>query len=95
MRVLHCATLGLGLGLAVMAALPAHAGSQSSNSSSNCSNGRCTRVDTYVEEDKRGSWGWTRYESWRERPRAERDWERGWRSKSRPDRREYDSDDDD
>jgi hypothetical protein len=91
MRRLHCVTLGVALGLAVMVALPAVAGSQSSNSSSNCSNGRCTRVDTYREEDKRGSWNWTRYDSWYERPRTERD----WRSKSRRDRREYDKHDDD
>ena len=90
MRLLHCATLGLGLSLTIMVS-SAYAGSQSSNSSSNCSNGRCTRVDTYSEQDKRGSWGWTRHESWYERPRAERD----GRSKNRPGRREYDNDDDD
>ena len=58
MRYLRSAVLGLGL--AVAATLPALAGSQSSNSSSNCSNGRCSRVDIYVEQDKWGSRGWTR-----------------------------------
>jgi hypothetical protein len=44
------------------------AGSQSSNSSSNCSNGRCSRVDTLVIQDGRGYVrGWQRVESWRER----------------------------
>ena len=72
MRYLRSAALGLGL--AIAAALPAAAGSQSSNSSSNCSNGRCTRIDTYVVQDKRGSHGWTRYESWDERPHFRPDW---------------------
>jgi hypothetical protein len=44
------------------------AGSQSSNSSSNCSNGRCSRVDTLVIEDGRGrTRGWQRVERWNER----------------------------
>jgi hypothetical protein len=44
------------------------AGSQSSNSSSNCSNGRCSRVDTLVIEDRRGRIrGWQRVETWEER----------------------------
>lgn len=76
MRPLLAAALGLGLALA---ALPAIAGSQSSNSSSNCSDGRCTRVDSYVVQDKRGSHGWTRYEYWDEKPRARS----AWRSKKR------------
>ena len=47
---------------------PAMAGSQSSNSSSNCSNGRCSRVDTLVIEDGRGrARGWQRVETWEER----------------------------
>jgi hypothetical protein len=58
-------------GLAAAASLavsPAMAGSQSSNSSSNCSNGRCTRVDTLVTEDDRGRIrGWQRVERWEER----------------------------
>jgi hypothetical protein len=69
------------------AAAPAVAGSQSSNSSSNCSDGRCTRVDSYVVQDKRGSHGWTRYEYWDEKPRARSP----WRSKQRLER----ADDDD
>ena len=58
-------------GLASAASLaisPVMAGSQSSNSSSNCSNGRCSRVDTLVVEDGRGrSRGWQRIEAWEER----------------------------
>lgn len=93
MRQLRKAALELGLGVSLMilASFPADAGSQSSNSSSNCSSGRCTRVDTHIEEDKRGTWGWTRYESWDERPRPQRN----ERAKQRPGRREYDNDDDD
>ena len=59
--------LGLA-GAAVLAVTPAMAGSQSSNSSSNCSNGRCSRVDTLVIEDGRGrTRGWQRVERWDER----------------------------
>jgi hypothetical protein len=44
------------------------AGPQSSNSSSNCSNGRCSRVDTLVIEDARGSVrSWKRLERWEKR----------------------------
>ena len=49
-----------------LAPLPALAGSQSSNSSSDCSNGHCTRVDSYVVEDRHGRRGWSRVEQWRE-----------------------------
>jgi hypothetical protein len=49
-------------------ALPAAAGSQSSNSSSNCSNGHCTRVETYTEQQGRHRHGWTRFEEWYETP---------------------------
>jgi hypothetical protein len=53
---------------ASLAVSPATAGSQSSNSSSNCSNGRCSRVDTLVIEDGRGHVrGWRRVETWNER----------------------------
>jgi hypothetical protein len=53
---------------ASLAVSPVMAGSQSSNSSSNCSNGRCSRVDTLVIEDGRGrSRGWQRVERWDER----------------------------
>ena len=58
-------------GLASAASLaisPVMAGSQSSNSSSNCSNGRCSRIDTLVVEDSRGRIrGWQRVETWNER----------------------------
>lgn len=71
------------LGLAAAASLavsPVMAGSQSSNSSSNCSNGRCSRVDTLVIEDGRGRRrGWQRVERWDEQ-RAERWEERRGRS---------------
>jgi hypothetical protein len=77
------------LAAAILLAPPrAEAGSQSSDSSSNCSNGRCTRVDRYTVEDRHGRRGWVREERWREngrRPPAVRGWEwheprsRGWR----------------
>ncbi len=57
----------LGLALLLAAPLPAAAGSQSSNSSSNCSNGRCSRVGTYAEEGRGYRWGERREERWRER----------------------------
>jgi hypothetical protein len=88
--------------LAAMVAspLPALGESQSSNSSSNCSNGRCSRVDSLVIEDRWGQRGWVREERWRERGerrRPERDWRGGhgapyyWA----PPRRGRDRDDDD
>lgn len=49
-----------------LAPLPALAGSESSNSSSNCSNGRCTRVESLMIEDRHGRRGWVREERWRE-----------------------------
>jgi hypothetical protein len=70
--VLPCLVVTAGL-----AASPAIAESQSSNSSSNCSNGRCTRVETRVIEDDRGGIrGWRRFEAWDERPRRHRRSER-------------------
>jgi hypothetical protein len=54
---------------------PAAAGSQSSNSSSNCSNGRCTHVETYSTDDGRRVRSYSRRESWdegRERRRHRR-----------------------
>ncbi|MBB5688146.1 hypothetical protein GXW77_06000 [Roseomonas alkaliterrae] len=72
----------------ILAPPPAVAGSQSSDSSSNCSNGRCTRVDRYTVEDRHGRRGWVREQRWREdgwRPPSLRGWEwheprsRGWR----------------
>lgn len=70
--------LGLVAGLAVaLAPVPGVAESQSSDSSSNCSNGRCTRVDRMVIEDRHGRRGWVREQSWRERDgRPARGW--GW-----------------
>jgi hypothetical protein len=58
-----------GLAAAVsLTVSPVMAGSQSSNSSSNCSNGRCSRVDTLVIEDGRGRIrSWKRVERWKER----------------------------
>lgn len=54
---------------ASLAVAPAMAESQSSNSSSNCSNGRCSRIDTLVIEDDRGRirHGRQRIEVWEER----------------------------
>jgi len=68
----------------------AHADSQSSNSSSNCSNGVCTRVDSYVIQDEYDTRGWTRYEVWEEQPRRHR-----WRAYPPPWRDDEDDDDDD
>jgi len=66
-RALSVVIFGL-VSVASLAVSPVMAGSQSSNSSSNCSNGRCSRVDTLVIEDGRGrSRGWQRIEAWEER----------------------------
>ena len=71
-RFLFC---GLAAAASLFAVSPVMAASQSSNSSSNCSNGRCTRVDTLRIEDDRGrARGWKRVERWDERRgRARRD----------------------
>lgn len=61
-----------------LAPLPVLAGSESSNSSSDCSNGRCTRVDSLVIEDRHGRRGWVREERWREGGA------RRWREEVRP-----------
>jgi hypothetical protein len=55
-----------------LAPLSAAADSQSSNSSSNCSNGRCTRVDSFIVEDRDGRHGWVRTEHWRQGPPSTR-----------------------
>lgn len=84
--------------LGVPPALPAAAESQSSDQGSNCSNGRCTRVDTRRYEDDRGrSWGWQRVERWDERRRAERPrhWDPQYGYAPAPRRRGRDRDDDD
>jgi hypothetical protein len=60
----------------LLAAPPALAESQSSNSSSNCSDGRCTRVESFVAEDRYGRRGWVREERWRER--NSRPYRHGW-----------------
>lgn len=53
---------------ACLAAEPVMAGSQSSNSSSNCSNGRCSRVDSLTIDDGRGRIrSWRHVESWEQR----------------------------
>ena len=87
-----------------LAPLPVLAGSQSSNSSSNCSNGHCSRVDSYVVEDRDGRRGWTRLQQWQEG--APRHWRHeprdGWRQDGRryipwgyaPRGRDRDDDDD-
>jgi hypothetical protein len=79
-----------------LAPLPALAGSQSSNSSSDCDGPRCRRVDSYVVEDRLGRRGWVREQHWFEgvprgadRDRRERP-PRPWR-----DQLEDDDDDDD
>ncbi|GGG26119.1 hypothetical protein GCM10010964_12570 [Caldovatus sediminis] len=65
------AALG-GLALASLAGSTAMAGSQSSDSSSNCSAGRRTRVDTLVIEDDHGDMrGRRRTEAWNGRDRGD------------------------
>jgi hypothetical protein len=67
MRTLRVALFSLAFA-GSFAAFPGMAGSQSSNSSSNCSNGRCSRVDLLVIKDGRGRiHGWQRVETWDER----------------------------
>jgi hypothetical protein len=75
---LSLATLGLAIGLA-LAGGTAQAGSQSSNSSSNCSDGHCTRIESYREREGGRRWGWTRESAWREVP----PWHRGWHNDRR------------
>jgi hypothetical protein len=76
--------------------VPAEAGSQSSDSSSNCSNGRCTRVDRMVIEDRYGRRGWVREQSWRERDERGPRWRQAPRLPEwRLPRRGRDDDDDD
>ena len=89
-------TLVAGLAAVTLAPAPVVAGSQSSDSSSNCSNGRCTRVDRMVIEDRHGRRGWVREQSWRERDgRAPRGWAPGGRAWDwRLPRRGRDDDDD-
>jgi hypothetical protein len=80
---------GLAATLAPAAVL---ADSQSSDSSSNCSNGRCTRVDRLVIEDRHGRRGYIREERWREGGRRDpRGW--GWAPPGRLPWRDRDDDD--
>jgi hypothetical protein len=66
-RELRVVLFGLA-SAASLAVSPVMSGSQSSNSSSNCSNGRCSRIDTLVIEDGRGRIrGWQRFKAWEER----------------------------
>jgi hypothetical protein len=69
---------------------PVAAESQSSDSSSDCSNGRCTRVDRHTVEDRNGRRTTVRRESWREDDDGGR---RGQVTRGR--RRDDDDDDDD
>lgn len=85
-----------GLLAAWLAPLPAAADSQSSNSSSNCSDGRCSRLESLVIEDDRGRRGWVREDRWRERDaRSRRDDDDDDDRRRRPRRRDRDDDDDD
>jgi hypothetical protein len=74
-----------------LAPLPALAGSQSSNSSSDCDGARCRHVESYVIEDSQGRRGWVREHAW------DADALRGQRRDPRPapQRRDRDDDDDD
>jgi hypothetical protein len=76
--------------MALAKAAPAIAESQSSDSSSDCSNGRCRRVDRLTIENERGRRGYVRTERWREgrRDREEDDDRRRaapWRDRGRDD----------
>ena len=84
-----------GLLAAWLAPLPAAADSQSSNSSSNCSNGRCSRVESLTTEDQRGRRGWIRTERWREGDARSRRDDDDDDDRRRPTRRGRDDDDDD
>ena len=82
-----------------LAPLPALAGSQSSNSSSNCSDGRCTQVESFVADDDDGRRGWVRIEQWREGVRARQEprlraWPGGIVPRAVAPRRDRDDDDD-
>jgi len=55
------------LAAALALASPALAESQSSNASSNCSNGICTRSESLVIERDGRRQGWVREDAWRER----------------------------
>lgn len=68
-RTLRPLLLTAALGLAPW---PALAESQSSDQNSNCSNGRCTRVDTRRYEQGGYHWGWQSHERWDERQRGYR-----------------------
>jgi hypothetical protein len=96
---LSCLAVILPL-LSALGGSPALAESQSSSSASNCSGGRCSRMDSLVFEGDRGlrryfqHERWTEREAWRHRqdgPAA-----REWREKrDRRGRRDRDDDDDD
>ncbi|CAH0192023.1 hypothetical protein [Roseomonas sp. CECT 9278] len=78
-----------------IAPTPAVSGSQSSDSSSNCSNGRCTRVDRMMIDDRYGRRGWVREQSWREHEGQTPRWRHGPRLPDwRIPRRGRDDDDD-
>ncbi len=63
-------------GLVVAALLlPGFAAAQSSNSSSNCSNGRCTVIERYRPEGAPPWMTWQRTQTWRE---GERGWQPPW-----------------
>lgn len=86
--------------LALIGAGPALAESQSSNSSSNCSNDRCTRVESLIIDDGRGSRRYFRREAWdgrRGRWRESQHYEDRdrWERRYRGDRRGRDDDHDD
>ena len=66
MRHIHRAAV-TGLFAIWLAPLSADAGSQSSDSSSNCTNGLCTHVVRFHVENEPGGPGWVRTEAWRER----------------------------
>lgn len=90
-----------GLLLALLA-LPgaARAGSQSSNSSSNCSDERCIHRESYTVDDGHGRRGWVREDRWREdsrryRERNRRHADARWNDRRTPRHRRRDDDDDD
>lgn len=84
------------LGAMVLARpMPAVAESQSSDSNSDCSNGRCRRVDRLTIEDERGRRGYVRTERWREGRRDREDDDDRRRAAPWRSGRSRDDDDDD
>jgi hypothetical protein len=74
--------------------LPVAATAQSHNSSTNCSNGRCRRIESWSPNGAPPWMQWQRIEQWREGPR--REWRHApyrWHGRHWPRGRDRDDDD--